>query len=91
MHLSSICDETKGGGARNYDSSVFSICYQPSSHGASFSIKNTLGGTGDCYESRGVIWGGWGAVAPSPRKKKKKKKKEKEKKKKKRKKEGNYE
>ena len=45
------------------------------------------------FQSRGVIWGGWGAVAPpSPRKKKKRRKKEKKKKEKKErnKKEGNY-
>ena len=43
---------------------------------------------------RGVIWGGWGAVAPQGKRKKKKERKKKKKereKEKKRKKEGNYE
>ena len=44
-----------------------------------------------CYD-RGVIWGGWGAVAPQGKRKKEKRKKERKKKKKKeKKKEGNYE
>ena len=39
------------------------------------------------YKTRGVIWGGWGAVAPPPRKKKKRKKERKKEKREKRKKE----
>ena len=52
-------------------------------------------GQGNRGRSRGIIRGGWGAVAPKGKEKRKKKekkrRKKKEKKKKKRKKDGNYE